>query len=273
MKIRQNARWLTNQERTRFLKAILGLKGLYHHEGSLTMNVYDFYPLEHRIVRRRRLASNRTVDLGDGGHRGPAFLPWHREWLRRFEMDLRKIDSDVTLPYWDLLDIAGTRDVLFQDDFMAPNGSGSGLAVTSGFFRELVPDTDRPQWWPSDEKGDPLPGFPVRKSLSVQERTLKLQRPGFNTTTITRKFGVYSHVDPWSEFITRDEIEDLLDIRDYRTFSSRLEGIEFHAWGHVWIGGSHGRPSNFSKRPDVLSSSLHGRSCLGSVAGQARSVS
>ena len=34
-------------------------------------------------------------------HRGSIFLPWHREFLRRFELDLQKEVSDVTLPYWD----------------------------------------------------------------------------------------------------------------------------------------------------------------------------
>ena len=132
---------------------------------------------------------------------------------------------------------------------MGPNGSGSGLVVGSGLFREHVPEADRPHWWPSDENGTPLSGFPIRRSLSVEARSLSAQRPGFNTTTLTRRLGIDSHAAPWSEFITRDEFGDLLDSSDYATFASRLESMEFHGWGHVWIGGLMGRPATSPNDP------------------------
>ena len=34
-------------------------------------------------------------------HWGPAFLPWHREFLRQFESALRKEVPGVASPYWD----------------------------------------------------------------------------------------------------------------------------------------------------------------------------
>lgn len=34
-------------------------------------------------------------------HGGPLFLPWHRAYLYFFEMSLRDINANVTLPYWD----------------------------------------------------------------------------------------------------------------------------------------------------------------------------
>src|SRR5688572_17437150 len=36
-----------------------------------------------------------------GIHRTAHFLPWHREMLYRFEQELQKLDSSVSIPYWD----------------------------------------------------------------------------------------------------------------------------------------------------------------------------
>ena len=36
-----------------------------------------------------------------GIHGTSHFLPWHREMLYRFELELQKVDSSVTIPYWD----------------------------------------------------------------------------------------------------------------------------------------------------------------------------
>lgn len=37
----------------------------------------------------------------NGIHWGPAFLPWHRDFLRKLEIELQQFDSSISLPYWD----------------------------------------------------------------------------------------------------------------------------------------------------------------------------
>ncbi|MEW4461462.1 tyrosinase family protein [Roseibium algicola] len=45
-----------------------------------------------------------------GIHWGPAFLPWHRDFLRKLELALQSHDTTVTLPYWDWTE-AESRDL------------------------------------------------------------------------------------------------------------------------------------------------------------------
>jgi tyrosinase len=55
------------------------------------------------------LMDNRTADdyahIHSGAnahcHGGPAFPAWHREYVRRFELDLQAIDPTVSLLHWD----------------------------------------------------------------------------------------------------------------------------------------------------------------------------
>lgn len=65
-------------------------------------------------------------------HGGPAFIPWHRELINRYEALLRQVDPTVALHYWDWQtdprgspDGAGGTVNLFSTGFM---GSASGRA-------------------------------------------------------------------------------------------------------------------------------------------------
>lgn len=72
------------------------------------------------------------------GHLGPAFFPWHREYLRRFEEELQDIDPSVSVPYWDWtrdnLNASGTESFLWRADLMGGPGAPGTGAVTDGPF-------------------------------------------------------------------------------------------------------------------------------------------
>ncbi|KHJ87855.1 hypothetical protein OESDEN_12360 [Oesophagostomum dentatum] len=71
-----------------------------------------------------------------GAHFGPAFLPWHREFVKRLEIALRQVDPDVALPYWDSTLDAGlddpTTSVMFSEELMGTTDSSG--TVTTGLF-------------------------------------------------------------------------------------------------------------------------------------------
>lgn len=116
MGCRKNLTRLTLSERQAFVNALVTLKA---------NNEYDKY-----------------VNLHQGamghGHGGPAFFPWHREYLRRFEDELQAIDSSVDLPYWDWtvenLNSAGTESLIWRDDFAGgPGDPGNGFRISGPF--------------------------------------------------------------------------------------------------------------------------------------------
>jgi tyrosinase len=116
-RVRKNQARLTAEEKAAFIAAIKALKA----DGT-----YDHHVQEHRDGI---LAFNPDV-----AHGGPAFYPWHRECLRRFELQLQAVDPSVTLPYWDPVVDNSPTSSLWAPDFMGGNGEGSTYEVRSGPF-------------------------------------------------------------------------------------------------------------------------------------------
>lgn len=113
VRVRKNANGLTATERERFLASIAGNSGTEYSNyvqieaqaGSHAHSVLYSWPT-------------------NSGTPSPAFFPWHRALLLRFERLLQAIDPSVALPYW-RYDQAAPN--VFAQNFMGVSQTGAGL--------------------------------------------------------------------------------------------------------------------------------------------------
>ena len=78
--LRKNYKGMSDDQKQRFVRAIKTLS-------------------QSGVVGKFAEIHNANFFLGI--HGTSHFLPWHREMLYRFELELQKVDSSVTIPYWD----------------------------------------------------------------------------------------------------------------------------------------------------------------------------
>ncbi|MFI9547069.1 tyrosinase family protein [Streptomyces sp. NPDC052016] len=134
---RKNVSTLTEGERRRFVMAMLEVKRRGEYDEFVRTHI-DYY-----------------VSDGEGrlrtAHMAPSFLPWHRRFLLDLENALRRVDSLVTLPYWDWTKDRTTTSAPWTEDLLGGNGRRSDRQVTTGPFayatgnwtlREGVTDTE-----------------------------------------------------------------------------------------------------------------------------------
>jgi tyrosinase len=220
LRLRKSVNSLTAAEKADLISAIKALKA---------NGTYDRYIVEHDNAMNQA-----TLMPGENppppqffyrnvAHRGPAFGPWHRELLRRFELDLQAQVPGVTLPYWDWAADSQLADPttapIWGPDLMGGDGNpnNQGL-VDTGPFR--YDPNDPTTWRVVTSDGDPGPG-------------------------LRRTLGQGGHLP------SQDEIDLVLEITPYdsspwRTvsnpsFRNQLEGWQgpnLHNSVHVWVGGS-----------------------------------
>ena len=206
MGMRKNAVTLTAQERDKFVNAVTQLKNR-RRDGS-TISVYDEFVALHLGVID--LFRNGT-GIEDGAHLNAGFLPWHRQYILLFEQALQSVDPDVSLPYWDWTDHADTRDVLFTDAFMGPDGGPNGIgggALVSGHFSEAG-------GW-----------------LVVPELHVSSWGGGSSGTSLIRE------MQPVSNLPRQEDVDLALNQTSYTGFWPTLESSPLHNWGHIWVGGT-----------------------------------
>lgn len=138
MGVRKNYRALPDEERERFVGA------LYHVKSTGLVD---------------RFARLHAGHFGHGIHRSSHFLPWHREFLLRFEAGLREYHPDVTIPYWDSTADTSPSDPLWADGFLGQFNSawrlgralGSATLPTAGQVEENQGRGTYNAFWPELE--------------------------------------------------------------------------------------------------------------------------
>lgn len=118
MPCRQNYRDLTPTEKQRFVAA------LHHVKANGTV---DQFASEH-------------VSFFHDAHHSSHFLPWHREFLRRFEVALRQYHPAVTIPYWNSTVDTSPSDPLWASDLLGPFDAAWGLDRELGSASMSSPD-------------------------------------------------------------------------------------------------------------------------------------
>jgi hypothetical protein len=202
MGLRQNQARLSPTARADFVTAVKKLK---------SNGTYDQFVAEHRHA----FEYNPTP-----AHNGPGFLPWHREFLLRFEIALQQINPSVNLPYWDWTVDNQKTSKIWDPDFMGGDGAGQNAhdRVTTGPF--------------TSEKGWNLTILPQNphETDNFLKRALGRsgQFPSQAKVDTALSYAPYDE-DPWNSVPARPMTE-------WR-FRKNMEFF-IHIPAHDWVGGS-----------------------------------
>jgi tyrosinase len=213
LRIRKNVANLTSDEISKFINAVTTLKStMTLGRDGTPISIYDQFVATH--LGTTDVAGRLSPDgrrFSNPAHGNAAFLPWHRNFLLEFERLLQGIDPSVTVPYWDFTNSFVTQNIIFQNNFIGPNGGSGGVgggAVQSGFFSAANGWLQR-----TDLSGNTWMG----RSTSTQPLTRYLRSSDRLPTTT--------------------QVNQTLAQTSYDNFRNSLE-LQAHAGAHLWVGGS-----------------------------------
>lgn len=242
--VRKNIIDLTATEKAAFIKAIKTLKTTTLPEHKIS--IYDEFVAQHVAAMGLMSKDAKGPAAGhDGAHESSILLPWHREFIWRFETALQSVDPNVTLPYWDWTNPQALT-AIFSDDFAGGNGEGvtisipdagnfTGGAVVSGTFSAANGWNLYPELHITPD-GQPMGEVLLRF----------MQLPPTNNYPLPQA-----------------DVDRILAANDYDTFRQAIEGfiqlnpsgqpttgVFMHNYFHSFVGGANFNPS--VGRPEPL---------------------
>lgn len=240
MAIRRSVRALSEDEKQAFTDAVWALK-----KETLTIDGFSTY--DRYVVWHARAMNHATPWSEDGfltarnsAHRGPTFFPWHREFLRRFELDLQRVSGnvDLGLPFWDW-ELDGNLPVGEQPTAPVWNligGDGDsanvGIVVDGPFAFDLAQLSN--------------PNF-----LSNPNNWITVGANGRRSGLLQRRLGQNPQVPALPDKEAFDSAVDDPSDYDVAPWDEGVEGafrnigegwlpFGLHNQVHVWVGGSMG---------------------------------
>lgn len=234
MDCRKNIYSLTDTELANYQAAVNALKA----DGR-----YDEFIMRHHMAMDvpTLMPGETEFDTGrNAAHRGPSFLPWHRYFIREFELALQSVNPTVTLPYWDW-----ATDAALPDPTTAPIWNGNpaaGRVYIGGDGQgadDIVMDGPFAGWTALIEAAGG--GFIARPGGISRQLARSGDAIGSGTDSLPTQGQVNGLMPvttydspPWSESATTTP-----------SFRNRLEGwlaepgelVSHHNRVHVWVGG------------------------------------
>ncbi len=231
---RRNAAWLNNAQRQNFIDGIYWMDHTYYPGtyGEPVRAPNDLWWISvGRVSYWDKLAQLHDY-MSPTAHSIPAFLPWHREFMNRFEDQIRTYDPLISVPYWDW-----TTDPRDGSLISATPGAGFfGMDVGRvGFpfeFLDFVGDPSTSNWFDNDD--------PSNQHLNNADPPQVLNRSAAT--------GVPPLVQPDAA---------VLSVPDFIDFSDLLFSDAHHATAHGYLAASGGEIGTFRSPADPMFFLIH----------------
>lgn len=241
--VRRNVKSFTQAEINELTQAIVAMK----YRPSLfdpTVSAYDYFPKIHwaalngedHSAMAHAHSTTAMPEMGHIAHENPGFLPWHREFIKRVEQELKisTSKSDYTLPYWDWTD-RSYDSYLFSTKFMGSDGlPTANYEVQDGAFGKKANQFHVTYQSSFDN--------PEGGSLYLQRHLggslLALSLPTASEVSQAMSIGTYD-VYPWNAEVTpqRSFRQFLEGFRPIKGISPTTIAAKTHGQVHIYVGG------------------------------------